>query len=201
MRCINLDITHRCTLQCLRCLRNAYDRVPGHDMSVDEYNKIVSYFSHVNFCGNISDPVMNPFFLDFLKINYDNNISCEIHNAATGKSLDWYNKAFTLNPNARWIFGLDGLPEQSHNYRVNQKGQQLFNAMKLCSSMGLDATWRMIVFSFNEDSIDQCKQLANEINVKFELVKSSRFRKDDPLKPTKYFINRDYEKDISKMSA
>lgn len=201
MRCINLDITHRCTLQCLRCLRNAYDRVPGHDMSVDEYNKIVSYFSHVNFCGNISDPVMNPFFLDFLKINYDNNISCEIHNAATGKSLDWYNKAFTINPKARWIFGLDGLPDQSHNYRVNQKGHQLFNAMKLCSSMGLDATWRMIVFSFNEDSIDQCKQLANEINVKFELVKSSRFRKDDPLKPTKYFINRDYEKDISKMSA
>ena len=134
-------------------------------------------------------------------IRDSNNITCEVHNAATGKKLSWYEKAFKANPKAKWIFGLDGLPTESHKYRINQKGEQLFEAMKLCSSMNLNAVWRMIVFRFNEDHIEQCKLMAEDINVKFELVKSSRFFKNDPLKPTKFYIERkDYEKSIPKMS-
>ena len=68
---INLDITHRCTLECPKCLRVFYKhhniKVPGHDMSVAEYIKIIDYFKHINFCGGISDPVFNPNLIDFLK--------------------------------------------------------------------------------------------------------------------------------------
>lgn len=177
-----------------------YDRVPGHDMTLDQYKKIISYFDHINFCGNVSDPVMNSNLIEFLRINYRLDISCEVHNAATGKKISWYKKAFAANPRARWIFGLDGLPEESHNYRINQKGEQLFEAMKLCSSMGLDTCWRMIVFKFNEDNIDKCQAIAKNIGVNFQVVKSSRFIKNDPLKPTKHYIERDYEKSIPKVS-
>lgn len=200
MKSINLDITYKCTLECPRCLRKFYDKVPGHDMTLNEYKKVISYFNHINFCGNISDPAMHPNFIEFLKLNYINNISCEIQHAATGRKLSWYKKVFTANPKAKWIFGLDGLPEESHNYRVNQKGNNLFEAMKLCASMGLDTTWRMIVFKFNENNIDKCKKIAQDIKVNFELVQSSRFYKNDSLKPTKLYIERDYEKYIPKMS-
>jgi hypothetical protein len=175
-------------------------KVPGHDMTVDEYLKIADYFTHINFCGNVSDPVFNPNLPTFLKINYDRGISCEVHNAASGKPISWYVKAFESNPNARWIFGIDGFPEDSHQYRINQDGEAVYAAMTQCARMGLDTTWRYIVFSYNEDNIDHCKKIAQHYGIKFEYVESSRFYKDDPYKPTKHFIERDYEQHLSQMS-
>ena len=201
---INLDITTRCTLECPKCLRRFYKdnnvKLPGHDMSVEEYLKIADYFIHVNFCGNISDPVFNPNLPTFLKINYERSITCEVHNAATGKSLQWYQTAFEANPQARWIFGIDGLPEDSHQYRINQDGEKLFEAMKLAAKIGLNTTWRCIVFKYNENNIEHCKKIADHYGIRFECVQSSRFYADDPYKPSKHFIERDYEQRISKMS-
>lgn len=200
---INLDISHRCTLECPKCMRTFYKqqgvKVPGHDMTVNEYMKIIDYFSHINFCGNISDPVFNPNLIHFLKLNHERGISCEVHNAATGKPIGWYRQAFEANPNARWIFGIDGYPEESNTHRIHQSGESIFEAMKLCASLGLDTTWRYIVFKYNEDHIEDCRRTAKHYNAKFELVQSSRFTKDDPYKPTKHYIERDYEQHISKV--
>lgn len=200
---INLDISHRCTLECPKCLRSLYKfnntKVPGHDMTIKEYLKIIQYFSHVNFCGNASDPVFNPNFIEFLKRNYNHNISCEVHNAATGKSLSWYLQAFESNPKAKWVFGIDGYPEESDIYRINQNGVALFESMKLCAKMGLDTTWRYIAFKYNEDHIDDCKRIALHYGIKFQLIQSSRFLKDDPYKPTKHYVERDYEQTLSKV--
>jgi len=169
-------------------------------MTVDEYVKVIDYFKHVNFCGNISDPVFSPNLITFLKLNYKQDISCEVHNAATGKSLSWYKQAFEANPKARWIFGIDGFPEDSHIYRVNQDGEALFDAMKMCASMGLDTTWRYIVFKYNETNIKECQKIAKHYGVKFQQVHSSRFTSSDPHKPTSLFIERDYDQHVSQMS-
>lgn len=161
-------------------------KVPGYDMTVNEYSKIISYFDEVRFCGNVSDPVFNPNFIEFLKMNYENNISTKVHTAATGKSLDWYKKAFKANPKAMWIFGLDGLPEDSPIYRKNQDGKALFQIMKTCRKMGLDTVWIHIIFRYNENTIDQCKAIAKENDIFFYEVKSDRFDgPEDPLRPLK----------------
>lgn len=183
MKIINLDITHRCSLQCINCMRDIYDKVPGYDMTIEEYTKIANYFDIVRFCGNISDPVFNPYFIDFLRLNYEMGIKTKVHNAATGKSIDWYEKAFKANPDALWIFGIDGLPEQSHIYRKNQKGEYLFEVMKLCNNMGLDTVWQHIIFKYNESTMDQCKELADKNNIELVFIKSNRWTDNDPLKP------------------
>ena len=195
---IGLDISHRCTLECPRCQRALYKNnnksIPGRDMTVAEYLKIIDYFTHVDFCGSISDPVFNPNLIKFLELNYQRNIVSEVHNAATGKSLKWYKLAFEANPKARWIFGLDGFPEDSHKYRINQNGEALFETMKLCSKMGLSTTWRYLVFKYNENDIEQCSALARHYGIKFEYALSSRFfQSGDEYKPTKLFIERDYK--------
>lgn len=204
MPSINLDISNRCTLECGRCMRQWWTyqgkKVPGHDMTMSEYKKIISYFTIVNFCGNVSDPVMNPKFLDFLRLNHKRNISTEVHNAATGRKLSWYAEAFHANPDARWIFGLDGRPEDSHKYRVNQSGADLYEAMLLARDSGIDTTWRMITFSYNENDIDYCRTLAHSLGIKFEQVISSRFYGDDKLRPRKNYIDRDYKNHITKVS-
>ena len=43
---INLDISHRCSLECLRCQRTRYytskgKKVPGEDLSLTDFKKII----------------------------------------------------------------------------------------------------------------------------------------------------------------
>ena len=99
---INLDITHRCTLQCRRCNRAIFaargQRVPGEDMTTENFKKILNFFEEITFCGQISDPIFHPKFIDFLKLCKDKKVT--VHTAASHKKEEWYKKAFEANTNA-----------------------------------------------------------------------------------------------------
>jgi hypothetical protein len=45
--------------------------------------------------------------------------------------------------------------------------------------------WQFIVFSFNENDIEACRDMATDIGVKFIVINSSRWMgPNDPLRPT-----------------
>ncbi len=199
-RSLNIDIGFRCPLECPRCQRqrgwrNFGKKVPGRDLTLDEIDKISDYYKDINFCGQLSDPVYHPKFPEILRLLYNKgdkrihkkSIKVEIHTAASQKSKAWYIKCFKANPLAEWLFGIDGLPEESNLYRINQDGEKLFNIM-IESKKYLQQTpvWQYIAFSYNEDHIEQAKKLAKENGVQFMLLQSSRWLgNDDPLKPKK----------------
>ena len=189
---VNLDGNHRCSLLCPNCPRqtkytNFGKKVAGKDISMKDYDKVIKHFHHINFEGQYSDPVHHPKFLEMLKKCYDNKVHATIQHASAAKPFDWYMKAFKINPNARWRFSIDGLPKDSHKYRINQDGEKLFRVMKECASiMKNKPLWQYIVFNYNENDIETCKQMARDINVDFYVMKSSRWNgKDDPLMPSK----------------
>ena len=191
-RSLNIDISFRCPLECPRCQRqttwrNNNLKVPGRDLTLDEIDKISDYYEDFVFCGQISDPVHHPKFPEILNLLYKKNILVEVSTAASQKSKAFYIKCFKANPLADWIFGIDGLPEESHKYRINQDGKKLFNIM-IESKKYLKQTpiWQYIAFSYNEDHIEQAKKLAKENGVRFMLLQSSRWTdNNDPLKPKK----------------
>lgn len=187
---INLDISHRCSLECLRCQRTRYytskgEKVPGKDLSLTDFKKIINHFSNLNFCGQYSDPVHHPQFIEMLQMTYKNNNSVSIHNASSQKPESWYIEAFKANPNARWIFGIDGLPEESCMYRINQDGEKLFNIMlKSKDYLNLKPVWQFIIFSYNENNIDKAREIAEKNDVIFMTLQSARWiDKNDPLIP------------------
>lgn len=186
---INLDIGIRCTLLCPKCNRQRFSsagkKVPGHDTTIKEFDMITDFFKIVSFCGQVSDPIFNPNFIEFLKIGYNKNVKCNVHTAASHKSEEWYIKAFKSNPNATWIFGIDGLPHTSHLHRINQDGEKLFKIMLLANKMVKSVTWQYIVFKYNEDDMNSARELAKKNNLKLEFMASSRFRENDPLMPKK----------------
>ena len=193
---LNIDITHRCPLECPRCPRQTAFRdkgkVPyGQDISLNDIKKLARHFKGFDFCGSLSDPVHHPKFIEILKYLYDNNNFVVVHNASSVKSKSWYIKAFKANPKATWTFGIDGLPEESHKYRINQDGKKLFDIM-LESKNHLSRLpyWQYIIFSYNEHHLEQAKKMAQNNKVNFIVVQSSRWNgKDDPLKPSqKYAI-------------
>ena len=194
---INLDISFRCTLKCYRCNRqNEYKNirpVPGEDLSVPNFIKICNAFDDITLCGQISDPIFNPNLLNFIKICKERNKILRVMTAASQKPESWYKKMFSEFGRGEWIFGIDGLPKDSHIHRVNQDGQKLFNMAKLCVSYGIRSRWSYIVFKYNENDIEEAKKLAKKYGISFYLNISSRFTKHDPLKPINpaYYVNKE----------
>ena len=191
---INLDITHRCTLQCQRCNRAIFaargQKVPGEDMTMENFKKVIDYFEEVYFCGQISDPIFHPQFIEFLKLLKGRKTV--IHTAASHKKEEWYKKAFEANTDAYWTFGIDGLPKDSHKYRINQDGEHLFKMACMAAKIVDKVKWQYIVFNYNENNIEEARQMAKDNNLIFEVQKSSRFWEGDPLMPKneKYYIKR-----------
>ena len=193
---LNLDVTHRCPLECPNCQRQTsftnYGLVPhGRDLSAVEIDMIAKHFKEVAFCGQLSDPVHHPKFNDIMSQLKDVP-EVFVHNAATAKPMSWYIKSWQANPKAVWIFACDGLPKDSHKYRKNQDGVKMFEIMKEATKHLLSTpVWQCIRFSYNENDIETCKKMANNNGINFMLTESSRWLTiDDPLKPTKALISK-----------
>lgn len=186
-RSINIDLTFRCTLECPKCMRQSIRekgfKVPGVDISFDNLKKIAKYFKKLIFCGQISDPIFHPKFIEILKYCSDINIPVIINTAASQRPMKWYKKAFETYPKAEWLFGIDGLPEDSHKYRIHQDGKHLFEMMKLCAKMGLTARWQYIVFNYNENDIETCRKMARDNGIIFDVIYSGRWSLRDKYKP------------------
>lgn len=177
-RKINLDLSNTCTLKCNGCERNNYEKVPGSNLSLEQFKKIEPYINDFSFCGQVSDPIFNPHLPKFLKIIYKNKKHVSVSVAASHKSDKWFEKCFNANPKALWIFGIDGLPYMSHKYRINQDGEKLFNIMKKAATILDEVHWQYIVFDYNKDYIKEAEKIANSINVKLLLRENTRHIND-----------------------
>jgi len=182
---LNLDITHRCPLACLRCQRqkdylNNNQPVPGEDLSIENFLKLADFYKHILFCGQLSDPIHHPKFIDFLKICKQKNVSVNVNTASSFKSLNWFIEAWKAYPQAKWVYGIDGLPNDSHRYRINQNGVKLFEIMRTSRDyLKTTPIWQYIIFSYNENDIKEAKQMADDIGVVLMLKNSGRWNSDD----------------------
>ena len=177
---IDLDLSNKCTNKCPGCLREKFDRVPGHDLTVSDMEKISDFFQAITFCGQVSDPVLHPKFHELLGICLKKNRKVVVHTAVTVRPKMWWTKSFILSrgKNIEWVFAIDGLPKDSHKYRVNQDGEKLFEIMLKCASFGVPTTWQYIVFNYNQKDLEHCKEIAKKYNIKFMQIDSGRWGTD-----------------------
>ena len=197
---INIDISNRCPLECMRCQRQTNftlegRKVYGRDATMDEIRKLSDYFSSFNFCGQLSDPVHHPKFIEILDYLYKKDIQVTVHNASSQKPMKWYIKAFQAHPRAKWIFAIDGLPEESNMYRINQDGEKLYKVMlEAKKHLKQTPSWQFIVFSYNEHNLEKAKKMAVDEGLMFIVLHSSRWmNEDDPLRPTQKEYNLGYK--------
>jgi len=195
---LNIENTPRCTLACPSCKRVSYlnkhgwkTKIPGDDLTPDQFRKIIKYFRKINWCGQLSDPIYGKHFIELLEICYETDTWCKVATAASSRSKDWYTRAFKANPKAEWIFGIDGPPHLSHLHRINQDGEHLFKMMCLAKDLGLDPVWQIIVFSFNENYLEECMTKTKEHDLKVDVIISSRDVPKDLLpKNPKYNVDQ-----------
>jgi len=188
---VNLDLSHRCPLECLRCARQTYESdgkgglkkkpIPGRDITMEEFDKITDYFATIQFCGQYSDPIHHPHFIDMLKMIKRKGLRSQVHCASNYKSDEWFKQAFEACPEAQWWFGIDGLPEDSHKYRINQDGEMHFKRLKMARQiLTRKPIWQYIVFGYNQHDIEKAMKMAEDIDVIFSVINSGRWDNKAP---------------------
>ena len=198
---INIDVINVCSLKCPGCSRQKdfnVKPISGEELDIKSWEMITDYFDNIIMCGQISDPTFHNNFHTLLEIALRKNVGLRISVAASFRSESWFTKAFLLTKghDVEWVFSIDGLPSDSHKYRINQDGEKLFKMMKICAAIGNKVTWQYIPFSYNENDIDTCMKMAKDINVTFKKLISSRWRYIEHLRPKdeSLSLNRPWQK-------
>lgn len=188
----NIDLTNKCNLGCTQCMRYALEdpnlrgtdkhkRIQdtvnsSYDISLQDLHKLIDFFNKISYCGNISDPIFYKWFDELLEIskNYPKK-RFQIHTAASQKNFAWYKKHLDNTPkNTKWIFGLDGLPDTSFNYRRRQNSQLVYDAMIYGAEHNVRVVWQFIVFPYNEHQIETAKKIAEQYKMGIWFVYSNR---------------------------
>jgi len=176
----NLDISHRCILRCPQCIRQkttSQDQIRrSFDLQEQNFKKILNYYvAAVTFCGQISDPIYHPEFLDFLKMCDGSGRQVRIATNGSGHSLDWWTEAFQygLGENA-WYFGVDGIDKKSEIYRIGSNFENVWEMMKLGRDLGHVIVWQYIIFDYNEHEIDSAIEIAKDEDFSLLFVNTNR---------------------------
>jgi organic radical activating enzyme len=150
---LHLEMSKRCILRCPKCPRTIqkgkyYNFFPGgrytiDDLNIDHAKELVlkTRPSSIVMSGNMGDPIYHPNLIEFVRWLDNINYSFSIHTNGSGKKLSWweefyesykeYNKKSNGNKYNEIWFGVDGLEDTAHKYRVGINWQQSFDAMCL----------------------------------------------------------------------
>lgn len=187
----NLDMCSKCVLECPGCQRQASlskNKIKkATAISLDNFRKMADYFTYINMCGQISDPVYHSKFKEILAItNEYPDKKFRVSTAAHQKNIDWYKDAYSIHgDNVTWRFGLDNLPGEVPEYRIKQNSKLVFEAMFLGAKLGKKVQWQFIVFDFNQHKIEEAQQIAKNNNVEIIMVISDR-KRNNSSSPKKY---------------
>lgn len=184
----NIDASHRCVFRCPQCIRqktSSQEQIKrSFDLEEEQFKKILDYYDYgITFCGQISDPIYHPKFLNLLKMCDGQRKAVRIATVGSGKSDAWWEEAYSygVGENA-WYFGVDGIDEKSELYRVGSKFSDVWNRMKQGRDAGHVIVWQYIIFGYNEHEVDRAIEIAEEEDFALLLVNTNRgFNPDSPL--------------------
>jgi MoaA/NifB/PqqE/SkfB family radical SAM enzyme len=199
---VNVDTSFRCRLQCPACARQLNPRIKerlaeSSDIKEEHFDMLLKTFNQLHLCGQISDPIYHPNFLNLLKSKYDNYKSTQlnIHTNGSGKSMDWWQQVFNVTDNkTKWIFALDGFTQDVANiYRIGTDAENVKEVMVLASKYNLQVEWQYLVFEHNEHQVEDALEFSLNNNIIFSLTRPDRFGYGiDWLKPStkKEWVNK-----------
>jgi MoaA/NifB/PqqE/SkfB family radical SAM enzyme len=137
----------------------------------------IKQLNHLNMCGNLGDPIVAKDTLEIFKYlrSHNTTMTLVMHTNGSARTPEWFKELATLQ--VQIVFGIDGLEDSHHLYRVDTDWQKIMNNAKAFIAAGGDARWDMLAFQHNEHQIDECKALSQELGFKDFYVKhTSRFK-------------------------
>lgn len=192
IKAVHLELTERCQAACPMCPRTGNKELNNAELTLDDIKQIfpkefVKQLTDFSICGNYGEPIVARDCLEvveYLKTT-NPNIFISINTNAGARSKEWWTKlANLLGKKGVVKFGIDGLEDTNHIYRVNVKWENVYNNAKYFLDAGGRAWWDFIGFAHNEHQYEEANRLADLMGFeKFRIKKSYRFSDEFNLKP------------------
>jgi MoaA/NifB/PqqE/SkfB family radical SAM enzyme len=187
IKVLHLEITSKCQASCPMCARNIQGGIQNpflknHEIDYDTFVKwfskdFISQLNKIYLCGNYGDPIVAKDTLKIFEYIRQNNLTCDLSMNTNGSAKDqsFWSSLAALNVTVR--FGIDGLEDTHKKYRIGTDWNKIINNAKTFISAGGIAIWDMLVFKHNENQVEECKKLSNDLGfVQFVPKHTSRFK-------------------------
>lgn len=192
MRSLHIETTTRCTLACPACPRTTWKEllkrpVKNIDLDINDLEKFLdcedgNQIEKFILCGDYGDTLYYPKLFEFIKRFRSRKF--KIHTNGSYMKKEWWNKLNDLlEPRDEIIFAIDGLEDTNHLYRKNADWQSTMLGLEICVNGPAKVKWQTIIFSFNQNILEDIKKFAESKGAEFFTLKTHRFGKEE-LRPT-----------------
>jgi MoaA/NifB/PqqE/SkfB family radical SAM enzyme len=185
---IQIETSSMCNAACPQCMREWW----GGDYSIIKQTYIPTSFyenripqhvydnlEKINFCGTVGDPCTAPNFIDVCRVIKQKNPAINISISTNGgmRTTKWWSElASVLSPTDFVTFGIDGLEDTNHIYRVNVRWNKLIANARSFIKAGGEAEWQFITFKHNEHQIQLAEAMSKALGFKrFFTIHNNRF--------------------------
>jgi len=190
-----MNITNRCNAKCRFCVRQNHTPDEIKDMDLNIIQNLPN-FAKIYLSSYNSEPTLHPQFIEIIKIFKEKNIDVHLYsNMGTHDEKWWFNLGKSLT---HVTSHLDGIGKNHEKHKVGLCFNKVVSNMKSFTKAGGKLYLKTIVFKYNENDVDEIKNLSKEIGVQKHSLKASwEYEIDgDFSKPLNYFIMNRSEKSI-----
>tara|TARA_B100001123_G_C15340400_1_gene1034600 strand:+ start:4563 stop:5483 length:921 start_codon:yes stop_codon:yes gene_type:complete len=192
MESIHIETTNRCTLECPACPRTTWKQMlgsnlPKQDLDLDELEYFLDCdegrkIEKFKLCGDYGDTLYYPKLFELIKRFRDRTFKIQTNGSYRNKEW-WEELNSLLTDRDEIIFAIDGTQETNHLYRKNADWKSTMIGLDVMSKGPAKTRWQTIIFSFNQNNINDIKQIAESKGAEFFTLRTHRFGKEE-LRPT-----------------
>lgn len=189
IRVLHMETSSVCNAACPQCGRetnpNFNKKTDARSLSLAQVQQLfdvefVAGLRKMFMCGNYGDPAAAPETIEIFQYFRQHNpaIDLEIHSNGSLRTAEWWSSlgAVLNGPRDYAYFGIDGLEDTNHIYRVNTSWSKIMENAQSFISAGGQAIWVYLVFEHNEHQVEQARALAQELGFHdFQIKVSRRF--------------------------
>jgi sulfatase maturation enzyme AslB (radical SAM superfamily) len=193
IKILQIENSSLCNAACPQCVRewknSDYSFFKQTFIPTDFFkNRIPQYIydglERINFSGSVGDPCMAPNLIDVVNVIREKNPNIEIQITTNGGMRTpnwWQNLAKSLGKTKHYvIFGIDGLEDTNHIYRVKVKWRNLMDNIDAFIQAGGVADWQFIPFKHNQHQITSARMISQTMGFRnFFLLASNRFMTEE----------------------
>ena len=217
----HIEISSKCTLRCPRCARQEVpDSLVNTELDLEFFKRnftpefILANVEKITFCGDDGDPIYAHDLIPV--IEYIKSIKpveiVIITNGSHKKEYWWSELGSVLDDTDSVHFSIDGWDNASNNlYRVNSDFDSIIKGIVgIRRTSACRLVWAAIAFKFNEDKLNDMRDLAQQLNMDvFQITKSTKFGSvypaygiNDILEPVAKYVSKTqrFEREVIALS-
>lgn len=192
LKSVHLEISTRCQASCPMCPRKyrggvTNDNLKIADWTYDEFvavftDKVLQQLKMIYFCGNFGDPIINDDLIDMCQYVKEKapDMEIRIHTNGSARTVSWWKNLKEALPQKHVVvFGIDGLEDTHHIYRIGTSYNTIIKNATAFMSVGGNAEWVFIKFKHNEHQVEEAERISKELGfTQFVVKNTTRFVAD-----------------------